>query len=376
MVEQYVPDEFRDELDLPGSGDINSGALHAATADLATRKRHAALYGQELKQYAAKIKAHKGDKKKVAWYNKQVAAIKKQQATNVTKQDAAQNKVYETSGQYDKLLSGKNRDAYMALKSLFHGFGLDSLAGKIFGYVKQGYGADTISLLLQDTKEYKERFKGNETRRAAGLNVLSPAEYLSVEQSYRQILQDAGLPKGFYDNPADFQHWISRDVSPTELKGRVDVASQWVSQTNPETRQALALMYGIDEAHLTAYALDSARALPVLQKQSAAAQFGAEALRRGLVTDRGRLEGYVSSGLSQSSASEGFQKVAEELPNLMAISQRFGETFSQAEEEAAVFYGGNPQDKKRGRLASQERALFGGSRGSSAGGLSAGYSQT
>ena len=46
----------------------------------------------------------------------------------------AQNKVYVDTGQYDKLLTGTNRDAYLAVKSLFESYGLGSLADKIYGY--------------------------------------------------------------------------------------------------------------------------------------------------------------------------------------------------------------------------------------------------
>src|SRR5205085_5571275 len=61
-------------------------------------------------------------------------------------------------------LKGPERDAFLALSNEFKRFGLESLAGKIFEYVKQGFGADVIALLLQDTPEYKQRFAGNELR--------------------------------------------------------------------------------------------------------------------------------------------------------------------------------------------------------------------
>src|SRR5690606_32920485 len=132
----------------------------------------------------------------------------------------------ESSGQYDKLLTGANRDAYMALNSMFKTYGLGSLASRVYDYVKNGYSADTITVLLQDTPEYKKRFAANEARQKAGLNVLSPAEYISTENSYRQIMRQSGLPAGFYDSTDDFTKWISTDISPTELQSRVDLATQ------------------------------------------------------------------------------------------------------------------------------------------------------
>ena len=132
----------------------------------------------------------------------------------------------------------------------------------------------------------------------------------------------------------------------------------------------------MDEAYLTAYFLNPTRSVPLLEKQAKAAQFAAEAARRGLLTDRARMEEYVTSGLSVSAASQGFQVIAEELPNLSAIAERFGDTFGQVEAEQAVFGTNAAAAKKRTGLASQERALFSGRQGSSAAGLAQGYRTT
>lgn len=374
-VEQYVPPEFQNSIDLPDFA-VDQKSLVAAKGKLTKSRFDAAAAKSRLSALQAQLKG-KGlsDKAKVA-LKARLEVAKKQYEYATAATTAAQNRVYEVGGEFDKLLTGENRDAYAALRSMFAQFGLDSLAGKIYDYAKQGYGADTISLLLQDTKEYKTRFAANEERAKKGLAVLSPAEYLSTEAAYRQLMQDSGMPKGFYDNPADFQKWIASDVSPTEVKGRIDLAVASTSQANPYVKSQLAALYGVDESYLTAYFFDDKNSLPLLQKQQKTAEFAAEAARRGLLTDRNRFEGYITQGLSQSAASEGFQTVASELPNLDAIAARFGTTFGQVEEEGAVFGTDSASGQKRKGLASQERALFGGSRGASAGGLSSGYRQT
>src|SRR5574342_3329 len=133
------------------------------------------------------------DKRNILMLQKLIAQNESSLTKLTANRATAQNQLYESTGQYDKLLTGESRDAFMAINSLFKGYGLESLAGKIYEYVKNGYAADTISILLQDTAEYKQRFSGNEARKAAGLPVLSPGEYLAVEASYRQIMQSAGL---------------------------------------------------------------------------------------------------------------------------------------------------------------------------------------
>jgi hypothetical protein len=390
MAGQYVPEDFQAALDLPSTSATDAAGASKAQASVAENKARAA------KAMAAYTAASKEAAHQMDLYNAKGATQKQKDAATAARakalavmkmnttirtaalgaQATAQNAYYSATGQYEKLLTGENRDAYAALKSMFNSFGLGSLAGKIYDYAKQGYGSDTISLLLQDTSEYKQRFAGNDARVKAGLPVLSPAEYLSVESSYRQVLQDAGLPKGFYDNPADFTKWISQDVSPTEIKSRVDIATAEVTQFDSAAKQQLQQFYGVSDKDLVAYALDRTRGVSLLQKQAATAQFSAEAARRGLTTDRARMEGYISMGLSQSQAAQGFQTVSEELPNLNAIAQRFGTGFGQTEEEGAVFGTSAASTEKRKGLASQERALFGSAQGSSAGGLGVSFQQT
>src|SRR5213075_88659 len=161
-------------------------------------KNQNALYTKQTDALRARIKQTK-DPKKIAAYNSQISAINKKYYTNKDEIASTQNKVYARQGQYEKLLKGSELDAYLAVNALFKSYGLESLAPKIFDYVKNGYSGDTISILLQDTKEYKARFAGNEARKKAGLPVLSPADYLATEASYKQIMQQAGLPSGFYD---------------------------------------------------------------------------------------------------------------------------------------------------------------------------------
>lgn len=282
----------------------------------------------------------------------------------------------EEQNKFASELTGANRDAFVALNSLFTSYGLSTLAPKIFGYIQNGYSADTISLLLQQTAEYKTRFAGNELRAKQGLAVLSPADYLATEASYRQVMASAGLPPSFYDQPSDFASWIGGDVSPTEIQSRVQLATAATTAADPYLKQQLAAFYGVDDSHLTAYFLDQSKALPLLQKQEQAAQFGAEAARRGLLSDKDSMMDYVNQGFTQSQASQGFQQVAAELPNLQALAARFGTTFSQSEEESTVF-GTNASslDKKTG-LASSERAMFSGNAGAAGNGLSAGYKAT
>jgi hypothetical protein len=332
---------------------------------------------KQLSAANAKLKALKGKKKPSAKEKRLIAlqemTIKRLQANLkavTAKHTTVRNKYYESTGQYEKLLEGENRDAFMALNSLFKQYGLGSLAGKIFEYVKNGYGADTISILLQDTPEYKKRFAANEARLKAGMSVLSPAEYLAVENSYRQIMRQSGLPEGFYDTNEDFTQWISGDMSPTELQGRVDLATQATALANPAYKAALKQM-GLSDGELAAYFLDPDRAMPFLQKTAATAAVGAEALQRGLKFDETYSEQLATMGISREQAAQGYAKIADEFSDLGTLAQVYGGQWTQRMAEEDVFVGGTAASQQREKLVSREKGAFSGA----AGGARAGFAQ-
>ena len=381
--EQYVPADFMDELDLATDVPIDQAEVDKRLADVARHKKKAADAEIAIKGFEAQLKDKKIAAPTRARIQARLVRARKERDTGNIDAGTAQNLAWKAGGQWDKLLEGENRDAFLGLQALFGQMGLGTLAGKIFEYVKQGYGADTIGLLLQDTTEYKQRFKANEARTKAGLAVLSPAEYLSAEAAYRQILSNSGLPKGFYDNPADFQKWISDDVSPTEIKTRVDLATDAVSRLDPNYRGALFQMYGVDEGGIAAYFLDRKLAEPLLKKQAAASAIGAAALRRGFGTSLLDMEGYASLGITAQDAEAAYGRIADSFEGMLGIAGRFGATWTQrdAEQElfapgAAATVGSENAFEKGKRLKSQERAMFAGGRGSSSQGLAAGGGQT
>lgn len=335
---------------------------------------------QLLKSQQAQLNKLKGktDKASKASAARLQASIKhtQQQLNEITgKVNTTQNKYYEVTGQYDKLLTGTNRDAFLALETLFKGYGLDSLAGKIYGYVKNGYSADTISILLQDTPEYKARFKGNEARLKAGLPVLSPADYINTENAYRQTLRASGLPTGFYDSNDDFTDWISKDVSPTEVQSRVDLATQATALANPYFKTALNQM-GIDDGHMAAYFLDANKSLPLLQKAAATAAVGSAALSQGLAFNQAYAEQLATIGVTATQAQQGYQQVAQELGTMRNLGAIYGQRFGQVEEEQSVFGTSAEAINAKAALVGREQGAFSGATGGAQAGLNTSKSPT
>lgn len=270
-------------------------------------------------------------------------------------------------------LSGADRNAAAALLDLFNQYDLGTLGAKIVDYVKRGYDPDTIALLLQDTKEWKARFSGNEARKSAGLPVLNPAEYLSTERSYRQILQQYGFPKGFYDTTSDFAGMIGRDLSPAELGERAQIYSSWAMNNDPAATSAARRLYGFGIGEIAAYAMDPVRALPLLQKQAKAVSVATAAARRGMDSSRARAEYLVDAGVDQQSAEAGYSQISQLLPTFQQLGNIYDEDYDQTTAEDEFLLGSGAAADTRKRLASQERAAFAGSSRGSVGKTSRSY---
>lgn len=265
-------------------------------------------------------------------------------------------------------LTGTSRDAFVALETLFNSYGLGSLVQNIFNFIKDGYSQDTITLLLQQTPEYQQRFAGNAIRQKNGLSVLSPAEYLATEASYYQVVKAAGLPSNFYDSPSDWTNWIGNDVSPSEVQSRVQMAQTATEQAPQDLVQALGQM-GVPKSSLVAYFLDDTKALPMLQTQFNAAQIGAAALRNNLVMDPGRATAMANMGISVDQANQAYQQIGATLPTLEELGRVYNQNYTQQTAENAQLLGSGQAQFQTQQLESQEKAAFSGNAGAAQQGL-------
>lgn len=265
-------------------------------------------------------------------------------------------------------LTGADRDAAIAITNLFKSYGLDSLASTIVKYVRQGYSADTVTILLRETPAYKKRFSANDARIKAGLPALSPAEYLQVEGSYRQIMSSAGLPPGFYDKPSDFTKFISGDMSPNELQDRVNLATEAYYKADEGTRAVFSQWY--TKGDMVAYFLDPKRASEVDQEHLRAAQAASSAQASGFSLTQSQAEDIGGLGLTQEQQATGLTQAGESVRNVGKLGEIYGDTYTASDAVSEVFKQNGQAAEKRRTLASRERGTFGGSANTSATALS------
>jgi hypothetical protein len=287
---------------------------------------------------------------------------------------------------YQKMQDEKARkDAFQILQDVFASYGLDSLADEIERYMKEGIGTGEATLRLKKSQPYKDRFKGNELRLAAGRNVINEAEYLDLENSYSQTLKAYGLQDYFGVGVTPAQRLtrqqamaevIGADISAVEFKDRVSTSVDRVKMADPGTKKAFQDFYGIGEADLVKYFLNPTQTLVTLKEKATAAEIGGAAIGQNLPATMASAEELARFGINREQAQAGYSTIAQELPTAAKLGQIYDEegiTYGQAEAEQATFKGLASAKRKKERLVEKETASFQGSAGVSAAGLSTQY---
>jgi hypothetical protein len=281
------------------------------------------------------------------------------QQAEIAKQEAA------TLAQREKdIATEKRKSAVAVLTERFQEYGLGSLIDKIKDLAIDGATEATITLALQETEEYKERFKANQERIKKQLRVLTPAEYLRVEDGYRQVLRSYGLRQ--FDTDDYVSQFIANDISPAEFSNRVVTAVQRVQNADPAISRQLRDFYGIGQSDLVAYALDPNQQFQKIERQVAAAEIGVAAARQGLQAGVSVAEQLAAQGVTQAEAQRGYATIADILPTAEKLSDIYGTTldaYGQTEAEQEVFNSLASAQRKRQRLTAREVAAFGGAAG-------------
>lgn len=257
------------------------------------------------------------------------------------------------------------------MRARFKQYGLETLAAKIEQLAIDGASEATITLQLQETPEYQTRFKANAIRMKNNLQVLTPAEYLTTEDSYRQVLRSYGLKQ--FDTDEYVSQFLANDVSPTELTQRVQTAVQRVQNADPAVSKTLRDYYGIGQADLVAYVLDPATQFEKVKRQVSAAEIGTAARIQGLETGVGVAEQLAAQGITQAEAQKGYATIADILPTAEKLSAIYGTTlegYGQSQAEQEVFNSLASAQRARQKLTAREVAQFSGAAGTSKASLS------
>jgi hypothetical protein len=281
------------------------------------------------------------------------------------------------------VVSDSTRDAFAMLQDLFNSYGLEGLAGEIKDYMEKGFTATEalIKLKTNPSGAYAKRFAGNFTRVKNGLNAISEAEYINLENSYANTLKSYGLGNMVSvnrdDNYKTFANYIAGDISAVEFKDRVSTVVTRVQNAEPSIKATLKSFYPeISDADLVGYFLNPKENLPKLQEKVTSAEIGAAFTGQGLSTNLASASDLARYGIDRAGALEGAASIAGVLPESTKLGNIYGETGIKYTQETGVeefLKSSDAAKRKRNLLASRERASFEGSAGNAPGAYSTGY---
>jgi len=233
---------------------------------------------------------------------------------------------------------------------------------------------------IYSSDAYKARFAANEAIRKRmaegkgrpGDKLLSPAEYIATEATYKEILQEAGLPSGFYDQQEDFSNLIANSISASELTARVNIAANALQKADQSIIKSLKDYYGLSQGDLVAYMLDNKKAFDTINSRFqysteeaklmyTSAEVGGAATRAGMGEGISKqfAEEITKAGKADL-AERAFQGSARDQEDYKRLMELYGGTAGVEDlaRESLALAGGAEVGIKTKKLASKERAKF------------------
>ena len=264
-------------------------------------------------------------------------------------------------------LTDTQRNVFDLMRDTLAQWGLGTLAQDLRHLIVTGQtDPNELALALSQTDAYKQRFAANADRVKAGLRELRPAEYIALEEQYRNVMRQYGLPNGFYDDNTKLDKFIAGDVSPAEMQSRVQAVADLVYNAPPEAQQAWDQFYGHGKGGAIAAILDPKTAAPIVEQQVAASQIAGSALSQGLTANKATAERLASEGVTLQQARAAYSAIAQRLQTDTQVGGRFGMNLGQSDEEKATFEGDATALRKQDLLYSEEAGLFSGHGGATA----------
>jgi hypothetical protein len=286
--------------------------------------------------------------------------------------------------------------AYDTIEAILKSYNITDIAS-VLNTIRDEYpeasSEDVLTLLQFDSRynaKFNARFAANVERQKAGKPVLSPAEYLKLEQGYIKIFNAYNLPT--FKSQSYYDKFIKEDLDVVEVTDRVQLAYDRVLNDQSVKSAFNKFFSALGFSDIVAGMLDPVNQIPALERKVKAAEIGGAALRQGLTASelamteeqanvpfsnvtRGTLGADVlgQEGLTKAQAETGFRKIAEVLPTAEKLSSIYGGTeaqYGRLEAEQEQLQGLASAARKRQRLAELETAQFRKSSGLGRGALS------
>jgi hypothetical protein len=196
-------------------------------------------------------------------------------------------------------------DAKAVLETTLGQYGLGALAEWAWGRYLQGVSVEQIMLEVRQTPTYKARYPAMEELARQG-KAISEGAYIDYENTITSLSRQYGVPTDMYATPEGIAKMLVNGVSAKEANDRFQMASVGAISAPEEVKRAYADLYGLSGGDLIATYLDPEKALPLLERQSAAAQVAGAAYLQGTRADLAEAERLASQGVDFNTAVRGY----------------------------------------------------------------------
>ena len=293
---------------------------------------------------------------------------------------------------YKNVITGgittETKDAFAAMKMILAQYHLESLSDTLTQLMEDGKGAEeALNIVKYDNRinpqtqmpwnaAYNKRFAGNVNLVKNGMNAMSEAAYINLEDSMAQTLQAYGhgaMHNTNRDaNEATMAQWIGNNWNATDFDKLIKNVSTRVENADSMIMKEMQTYYPeISKTDLVSYFLDPKQGLTQMEKKISAGEVGAAFVNNNLSGFAGltNVEDLVKAGVT--GATVGAQ--AGNIIGTLAPAQKLGDiyaetgvTYGQQDVQDEFLKGNTGAQNKRKLLASAERAMFAGDSGISA----------
>ena len=248
-----------------------------------------------------------------------------------------------------------DENAWAKLKSYLADYGLSNLEGMLTDLMARGIDDENAVLFeLRNTPEFKKRFAANAARQAAGLPMLTPASYVQMENTYREVLRRGGMLE-YFNSQDVFEKLLAGDVSPAELYDRMTNAYNVVAEADAATKAQMSELYGVEGKDLAAYFLDPKTSVSVLKRRAEAAKIAAAGKERaGMQLTATGAEDLAARGYTATQAATAFSGLTQQAGLYQEMT---GEQAFTEQERLGAAFGYDPlasqklEQRKQRRLA-------------------------
>lgn len=274
--------------------------------------------------------------------------------------------------------------AYDTISKILENYRITDLAS-VLEQIRDEYpeasSEDILTLLQFDSRynaKFNERFAANQKRLKEGKSVLSPAEYLKLEQGYSKVFTAYNLPA--FKTQAYYDSFIVSDLDIEEVTDRVQLGYDRVLNDKATQDAFNKFFSALGFSDIVTGMLDPVNQLPALERKVKAAEIGGAALRQGLVVSevaateaqanvpysnvmRGTVGADVlgQQGVTKAQAEKGYQEIAQMLPTAEKLSSIYGNQVDQyglLQAEQEKLQGLASAARKRQQLTELETAQF------------------